>query len=329
MDLPAGWQLRRPTLADVDGLLALVHASDIAALGYPDFSAEDVREALTPPNVDPERDSWLAVDPAGAIGGWAYLQNRARGPRVFVEVFAFPRLGEAARRPLLDLALNRVAELAAELGHPRMTARAGALPAEAGHVAALGSAGFEFVKRYARMRRSLAGVAPTPPPPPDGVVIRLLRPDDEADLREFHRILDTAFRDTPDYVPEPYERWLERITALRSVAWDEWFVAEVEGVPAGILQSADQSLDNNEGWVKNLAVLREQRKRGVGRALLTHAFARYAAKGRELAGLGVDLANPTEAYRLYASVGMTAAYEADMFERDVAPAWPVARISAG
>jgi ribosomal protein S18 acetylase RimI-like enzyme len=231
-----------------------------------------------------------------------------------------PGRGAQACAPLLALALERVAQRAAELGHPRMTARAGAIPAERSYVAVLRAAGFEVVKRYARMRRSLAGVAPTPPPPPDGVVIRQVRPADEADLREFHRILDTAFRDTLDYSPQTYEQWRERVAALPSVAWDEWLVAEVDGAPAGILQSADQSMEYNEGWVKVLAVLREHRRRGVGRALLTHAFARYAAKGRELAGLGVDLANPTEAYRLYASVGLAAAYEADMFERAVAPA---------
>jgi mycothiol synthase len=56
----------------------------------------------------------------------------------------------------------------------------------------------------------------------------------------------------------------------------------------------------------------------VGAALLGHAFARYVTKGREYAGLGVDLSNPTEAARLYRSVGMSAVYEADMYERSVA-----------
>jgi hypothetical protein len=34
-------------------------------------------------------------------------------------------------------------------------------------------------------------------------------------------------------------------------------------------------------------------------------------------GLGVDLENPTEAARLYHSVGMKPEYEADVFERPV------------
>ena len=79
-------------------------------------------------------------------------------------------------------------------------------------------------------------------------------------------------------------------------------------------------MDDDEAWVKNLAVLREHRRRGLGEALLRHAFAVYAGKGRAKVGLGVDLANPTEAIRLYHAVGMTAAYEADIYEREVTAA---------
>ena len=42
---------------------------------------------------------------------------------------------------------------------------------------------------------------------------------------------------------------------------------------------------------------------------------RYLANGRVSAGLGVDLANPTEAIRLYTGVGMRAAYQANIYER--------------
>jgi GNAT superfamily N-acetyltransferase len=317
--LPTDWRLRRPTLDDVDAILAVVHASDIAAIGYPDFGAEDVQEALTSPHTDPQRDSWLALDPSGDVVAWAYLENPAGGERDFLEVYAHPGRGEPAQRHLLALTMARVAERAGELGHDRMIARAGAIASEISYIDLLREAGFEFVKRYARMTRSLEGVSPTPPPPPAGVRIRLVRPDDEADMREFHRIYDAAFRDTPDYSPVSYELWRERVATLPSIAWDEWLVAEVDGQPAGVLQSADQSLDNHEGWVKNLAVLRDHRKRGVGGALLAHAFAIYAGKGRTHAGLGVDLTNPTKAYTLYASVGLTPAYEADMYERVIAP----------
>lgn len=322
LELPTGWTARRPTLADVPEILSVVHASDVASVGEPDFSADDVREVLTAPNLDPARDSWLAVDPADVIVGWAYLENPHRAEREFVEVYVHPERGLPAQAPLLARQLARVAERAAEFGFEQMTVRSGAIPNELRWIGVLRDAGFEFVKRYARMRRPLTGADGEAPTPPPGVTIRQVSADDDADLRTFHRVLDAAFRDTPDYQPATYQQWRAQVAALPAVPWDEWYVAEVDGVPAGILQSADQSADQREGWTKNLAVLREYRRRGVGAALLRRAFAGYAAKGYEHAGLGVDLENPTEAARLYRSVGMTPAYEADIFERVVVAARP-------
>jgi mycothiol synthase len=317
--LPAGWTTRRPTLDDLPEILALVHASDLAILDEPDFSSDDVREALFGSQyISAERDSLLAYAPDGSLRGWTYLENQNGGDREFVEVYTHPENGEPARAPLLARTLARVAERATELGHATITVRAGALPAENAYIATLREAGFAFVKRYARMQRSLRDLPATPPPTPDGVSIRPLDPTDDADMRTFHRILDTAFRDTPDYQPRTYDQWREWADAQPSVAWDEWLVATVDGTPAGVLQSSNQSLEDDEGWVKMLAVSREHRRRGAGEALLRHAFALYAAKGRAKVGLGVDLENPTEPARLYQAVGMTPIYEADMYERTVA-----------
>ncbi|WP_406038051.1 GNAT family N-acetyltransferase [Micromonospora sp. NBC_00898] len=312
MTLPAGWTARRPTLDDVPAILAVVHAADTFAIGYPDFSAEDVAGCLTAPNVDPAVDSWLGLDPDGAVVAWATLDNPTGKGREFVEVFVDPDRGSAVRAPLLDRQLARVAERAAERGLPSLTVRCAAYEPEEQWRKILLDAGFALVKRYVRMSRPLAGLPAAPPPPPAGVAIRPVRADDEADLRAFHRVYDVAFRDTPDYEPQDYAAWRARFGP--DTDWDEWWVAEVDGEPAGVLQSSGQGLDQNEGFVKNLAVRPESRRRGVGAALLTHAFTRYAAKGRASAGLGVDLANPTAPLSLYRSVGLREVRAVDMYE---------------
>lgn len=129
------------------------------------------------------------------------------------------------------------------------------------------------------------------------------------------RAATAAFADTADHEPLSYERWRARIGDLN--AWDEWFVAEVDGVPVGALQSSDQALDQQQGWVKALSVLSAYRRRGVGAALLRRAFARYAEKGRQSAGLGVDLTNPTAPLSLYESVGLREILWTDMYELSV------------
>ncbi|MGR6317187.1 GNAT family N-acetyltransferase [Micromonospora soli] len=314
MTLPAGWTARRPTLADVPAILKVVHAADTFAVGYPDFDAEDVQDALTAPFVDPAQDSWLVTDPDGTAVAWTIMSNPTGVGREFVEVYVDPDRGADLRAPLLDRLLDRVAERAAERGLPALAVRTAVFAPETRWAAELVEAGFHRVKRYLRMTRSLADLPAAPPPP--GVTVRPLRPDDEADLRQFHRIFDTAFRDTPDYEPLDFERWRELLPSSGKV-WDEWFVAEVDGVAAGGLQSSDQALDHDMGWVRTLSVVPGYRRRGVGAALLRRAFAVYAAKGRAGAGLGVDLANPTVPITLYRSVGLAEERWTDMYERTV------------
>ena len=91
--LPPGWRTRRPTLDDVPELLALAHASDLASVGEPGFTADDVREALTGANTDMARDCWVAVDADAAIVGWAYPNNATGGDRDFLEVYVRPGRG--------------------------------------------------------------------------------------------------------------------------------------------------------------------------------------------------------------------------------------------
>ncbi|MEH0935225.1 GNAT family N-acetyltransferase [Micromonospora psammae] len=315
MTLPAGWTARRPTLDDVPAILAVVHAADTFAIGHPDFDAEDVRACLTAPFFDPARDSWLAVDPDGTVVAWATVDNPSGVGREFVEVYVDPERGAQLRAPLLARQLDRVAERAAERGVPALTVRTAVFAPETRWAAELAEAGFTRAKRYVRMRRDLADL-PAEPPPPPGVTVRPVRADDESDLREFHRIYDTAFRDTPDYEPLDFDRWREHIP-VSCRAWDEWFVAEVDGAPAGALVSSDQALDQDMGWVRTLSVLPAYRRRGVGAALLQRAFAVYAAKGRTSAGLGVDLTNPTAPVTLYRSVGLREVRWTDMYERIV------------
>lgn len=318
-ELPEGWRTRRPEPADIPEILRLAHASDIAAVGEPDFTAEEVREALTAPHTDPARDCWLALDPAGEVVGWAYPNNASAGDRDFIEVYVWPERGVPALRPLLALMLARVTERGREFGHDPYTVRAGAVPTELPWISALTDAGFTFLKRHARMTMPLTAAQLTAPAPAPGVTVRPVRPDDDAELRRFQATIAEAFLDS-DHPATDYETWRKQLADEPNISWDEWFVGEVDGRWAGVLQSSGRSkedTDGDEGWVRALAVLRPYRRRGVGAALLHAAFAAYAADGCTTAGLGVDLANPTQAARLYLAVGMRPLYEVDIYQRTV------------
>jgi len=314
--LPGGWTLRRPTLDDVPEILKLVHASDVAAVGEPDYSADEVREMLTAPNTDMAEDCWLALDAEGTIVGWAFPHNPTGRDRDLIEVYAWPERGVPVLRPLLDLLLARVAVRGARLGHDPYQVRAGAVPNETAWIAALTDAGFRFVKMYARMTLSLVGAPAVAPHPPPGITVRPLNHRDEAEMRRFHATIEEAFADT-DHPATDFPTFSAEIAGATSVTWDEWLVGEVHGEFAGALRSSDSGAGDNAGWVKALAVRRPYRRKGVGAALLRRAFAIYAAKGRTEAGLGVDMANPTAAVRLYRAVGMHPLYEVNIYQREV------------
>jgi mycothiol synthase len=314
-ELPQGWTTRRPTLDDVPAILELVHASDVAAVGEPDYTSDEVRDDLTTPNTDMARDCWLALDDSAKLVGWAFPGNSTGGARDMANVYFWPGNGRPALKPLLDLLMARMTERAAELGHPVYEVRAGAIPGETELIEALTDAGFVFLKQFARMQMSLDGFSPVAPEPPDGITVRPVRHEDETELRAFHAVIEDAFVDS-DHRAIPFDGWREQV-AKPGVPFDEWFVAEADGRIVGALQSSDGGEDTDEGWVKHLATLRAYRKRGVGEALLRRAFATYAAKGRPKAGLGVDLANPTDAASLYFKVGMDALYRANIYRTTV------------
>jgi ribosomal protein S18 acetylase RimI-like enzyme len=311
MELPAGWHARPATLDDVPAILAIMVASDLATIGEPDSTGEDVTWIFR----EPDAVSVLALDPAGTVVSWANVINPNRGPRTYANVFSHPDSGGPTHRPLLAWCLTEAARQAGEWGLPSLAVRASGVPAEKEYLAAVREAGFTFLKRYARMRVTLP--APMPSAGPAGTTIRPIDHEDEAELRAVYRVQQSAFADTPDFHEYTFERWVQRINQQTAVPWDEWFVALVDDGIVGMLESAEIGAEQNEGWVHNLAVLGGYRGRGIARALLGRAFAAYTANGCTAAGLGVDLTNPTGAYRLYESAGMHTVYENDIYERTV------------
>jgi len=289
--LPEGYRTERPALTDVTEILELVHASDIAAIGYPDFVPGDVEAALTGPGVDPAADSWLVRDGDGRLVGWGYLTPEDW----FCEAYARPGEGPSVQATLIDLLLGRIAERA----DGEVTAGAGALPIEAQYIGVLADAGFAFSRQHARMSRPLAGDEQ----PPAGHAIRAMRTEE---LPACAEILRAAFGDTNDYAGTP------------NLVPAECLVAEAEtGGLAGVLLSTEHAEDTGEGWVKWLGVHPDHRRHGLAAALLSTAIAANARLGRKSVGLGVDTSSPTKAFTLYERLGFTMAYQANIYRRTV------------
>jgi mycothiol synthase len=71
------------------------------------------------------------------------------------------------------------------------------------------------------------------------------------------------------------------------------------------------------GWVGSIGTRRQWRGRGLGRVLLLAAFGEFYRRGERRIALAVDAGNETGATKLYESVGMRIAWQADVYEKHV------------
>jgi mycothiol synthase len=296
--LPAGYAARPATDADLDAVVTLEHAAQLASMG----ATEDVREYLSwiwhVPHVDPARDTVLVAvgetfvgygeafwDPAspGPVngGGAVHPEHRGRG------------IGAAILRWTQDVAAAR--------GAPGLR-HGGVHAGDTAARALFQSHGFSHVRNSYTMARALpAGAVPGPP---EGVAIRTFRTGrDERALYEVH---EASFADHWDFVPQPYasfagewydaDDWVPELTYL-AVAGEE-----VVGHTSALEFASG-------GFIASIGVVRAWRGRGIAQAMLLRAFADLAARGQPEVTLGVDATNPTGAVALYEKVGMTVRHE--------------------
>jgi mycothiol synthase len=175
------------------------------------------------------------------------------------------------------------------------------------------SEGYKLIRHHWMMEANLTE-APKVIPFPAGVELRPFAKETQQYL--VFQAEDEAFSDHWEHVPGNFNNWkLRKIereefdAALWHIAWDGDQIA-------GYAQTRYR---NGVGWVGNLGVRRPWRKRGLGKALLLHAFNEFYKRGMLTIGLGVDASNPTGATRLYQKVGMHIAVEDVFYEKELRP----------
>lgn len=305
-ELDATTTFRPLTPDDVEAMIELNTLCEIAEAGHPDHEViswiRDGADDYTSYGIFDEHGlaaaAWLDTEPSGHVGFEGDVRVR-------------PGLDKALGDPLLD-AIRR-AGAAADPGRPlHFFANASADRARSW----IETRGGTLIRHFWRMRIDLDGSPPAIPALPAGVTVRLVR-DDDADLREVFRVIDTSFQDHFGHDgSRTYDKWLSSVRKRSNLDFTTWWLAEIDGAPVAALLG--WRLPDHEcewtGHVGTLGTLRESRGRGIGSALLRTAFAEFAGRGLRKATLGVDAANPTGAVRLYESAGMRADHEWVLYE---------------
>jgi len=313
-------EIRTPTRGDIPELVDLLNAIDVAEIGRPDSTADDLESDWDASGFEVGRDAWLAVGGGGEPTGYAYAGDQLRTGELEGDVFVHPRGGEPGlARRLLDLVERRAAELAAERAYaePRLDVYAAGVNAEKRRL--LEEGGYQLRRRVLRMAVDLDEETPCVTPP-GGVEIRTLRPG--ADDRTMYEVMHAAFAGDSWQSHEPYDAWRQRLVEYPDFDPGLWFLAWAVGAPGDPATGAEQAVggliayDHGDlGWVKGLGVLKQWRRRGLGAALLSSAFSALQARGQRRVELGVDAEAATRPIDLYARAGMHVAHEYLMYQR--------------
>jgi mycothiol synthase len=136
------------------------------------------------------------------------------------------------------------------------------------------------------------------------------------DARAFHGALSEAFEEEWGFVSLPFEEWARTRLGDPETDTSLWFVARDQNEIAAVARCDPRKYGG--GWIGALGVRKPWRKRGIGLALLQHAFVEFHGRGVPHVGLGVDADNPTGATHLYEKAGMRILTEDIVFQKKLA-----------
>lgn len=283
--LPEGMTARGASADDVDGALAVIRADEAFSIGEAWTSRADVAGDWARPSVDLATDVLLVEQGERLVGHAEHLHGRA-----FVHVHPDVR-GQG-----VGSALCAWTEAHARADGQPAVGQTLSTRATAG-TALLRSRGYAERWQSWVLRRDLD--APVAAPTlPDGFALRAMRRPDED--RALFDVIDTAFDDFRGGEPSMgFEDWRASYLGRDTIDPDLVLLvlADTEVVGAALC-----IVEDDEGWVDQLAVARAHRGRGLAGALLQEAFRRFRDRGLPVAALSTD--SRTGALGLYQHVGM-------------------------
>jgi mycothiol synthase len=297
--------IRPPTMDDARRTHELMVRCDVAEYGEPDMDLSDL--TFDWGRIELARDAWLAWTPSGDVVGYGAVLpwGAALGYDLYIDpAWEGQDLGQAllARCEVRGQAIaqKRGAEVVARMYIPHVNRR---------NRETVERAGLTFVKYRFEMRIRLDEPPPAPRWP-DGVSLRTAVAGQ--DERAIHQLVETAFAH-PGRTPTTFEEWQGLMQHADLFEADLWFLAVAEPEIVGAcLAFAYPPL----GWVRQLAVDEGWRRKGIGTALLHHAFGVFLKRGYDRAGLTVDSDNPS-AYLFYQRIGMRRMRQYDEYERRI------------
>jgi mycothiol synthase len=299
----------------------VINEETMALIGVSVATVEWLLAPWNAPGADRERDFAVVVAPDGCIAGYVSVESDPPYNEVFgIGVVAMRDHGRGLGAALVAEAERR-AQRFVGLADPdrRVAMHMGSLADEPRVSRLLSAHGYVEVRRFAAMRIDFDGPA-APPAAVEGIEIRGLARGEESAV---HACLKDAFADHWGETWPTEETWLRRHIDTKDFDPELWLLAwhgsELAGVLVGEPRSAE---DPAFGYIADIGVRREHRRRGIAQALLRTSFGQFYGRGAQGVSLHVDTQSTTGATRLYESAGMTAQPRFATWEKELRPSSP-------
>jgi mycothiol synthase len=296
MGLPEGYATRAPERGDAKAVAALISACQIADTGETDMSVERMLDDWH--SLDLAEEAVILTAPDGRIAAYADVFNRSF---VIVSIYGYvhPDYREVGLGSYLvawgerwtrDHMLQAQENARVVVQHYINSANEAARRL-------LENSGYTPVRGIYVMETTL-DEPPTLPRWPADISVRTFVPG--RDERAVYEAVEDAFRDLWGRPRNPFERFV-RETKNENFDPSLWFLALQGDEIAGLVLCKTLA---GEGWIDVVGVRRPWRNRGLGLALLRHAFTEYQRRNIRRVSLSVDAESITGAPRLYGRAGM-------------------------
>ncbi len=309
----AASRIRPATRGDLPEIVDLLNACDVAEIGEPDTTLEDLQNDWSTDGFEPGRDAWVAEGAGGRLVGYAYTGDQYRTGELETDLWLHPDHREQSLGGrFLGLAERRAAEISVLREYPSPSLAVFCITANPAKRELLRHHGYSLSRTVFRMTADLsAGAAESAAP--DGLEISVFRLG--TDERVMYETMNEAFVDHFQQSEEPFDAWRARLLGHADFDPGLWWLAWDGDEVAGALIAYDHG---DLGWIKVLGVRRSWRRRGLGGAMLTHALAEFARRGRLRVDLGVDARGETHPLRVYERAGMHVSSSYELYAKQLA-----------